>query len=93
MKTNRIMKILSLFVFIIWTTITFNGQGVALEVKTHKAINRYIVDEDSPFPGYSLDKYLKINLGINDGVKAKFNLKMLKEWFGDGGEFGLHPCG
>jgi len=91
MKTNRIMKILSLFVFIIWTTITFNGQGVALEVKTHKAINRYIVDEDSPFPGYSLDKYLKINLGINDGVKAKFNLKMLKEWFGDGGEFEDKP--
>jgi hypothetical protein len=72
-------------------TITFNKQSVALEVDTHKAINRYVVDEDSTFSGYSLDKYLKNNLGINDGVKAKYNFKMIKEWIGNGGVYEDKP--
>jgi len=71
----------------------FALQGIALEVDTHRAINLYIVDKTSTFNGYSLDKYLKENLGIVDGVTAKFNLRMVQDWIGDGGEFEDKPSG
>lgn len=85
MKSNRIKKLLTLFSFAMLMNLTMVICAIALEVATHKAINNYIVDENSVVYGSYLNSYLKNNLGMQDGVKSNFNSKMAKEWIGDGG--------
>lgn len=57
----------------------------ALEVKTHKEINEYIANNS--LNGFSLDTYLKNNLGMNAGKTEKFGTNTVWEWLRDGGEF------
>ncbi len=57
----------------------------ALDVITHKAINENIAQ--NKLNGFSLDLYLINQLGINNGVKEKFNSSMTWELLRDGGEF------
>lgn len=58
----------------------------ALEVKTHKAINEVIAK--GTFNGFSLDTYLKTNLGIQQGIDEVVaqNTKIFK-WLERGGEY------
>ena len=62
-------------------------------IRTHEDVNLYVVDPTSGFPGYSLDKYLKDNLGISDGVTAKFYSGMVQYWIGIGGKYEDEPPG
>ena len=81
-----IKKIIGLSIFIISIVMIFTEQSIALSADTHGVINVYIVDPSKGFSGYSLDEYLKNNLGISDGVTAKFDSKMVQEWIGYGGK-------
>ena len=85
MKSRTIKKIYGICILIISIIVMLVVNSIALSPNAHKAINIYIVDPSKGFSGYSLDRYLKNNLGISDGVTAKFNSKMLQEWIGDGG--------
>ncbi len=80
---NICLKSVSLLIFVL---LIFAEQPYALEVETHSAINNYIADENSIINGFSLDKYLKDNLGLKDGVKTTFNSLMIKKWISDGGK-------
>lgn len=86
MKPRTMREIFCICILIISIVILFTIQSIALSIDTHSAINVYIVDPSKGFSGYSLDKYLKNNLGMSDGVTAKFNSKMIQEWIGYGGE-------
>jgi hypothetical protein len=85
MKPRTMRKIFGICILTISIVMLFSIQSIALSIDTHRAINVYIVDPSKGFSGYSLDKYLKNNLGMSDGVTAKFNSKIVQEWIGDGG--------
>lgn len=93
MKNIRINKILTLCMVSISFVAILVIQAIALEVETHKEINSYIADENSVVYGSYLNNYLKSNLGIEDGVKATFNSKVIKEWISDGGVYEDNPSG
>jgi hypothetical protein len=64
----------------------------ALDVETHKAINAYIAQHT--LNEFSLDSYLKNQLGIQSGINELFdsgslwtNSERAWEWLRDGGEF------
>lgn len=59
----------------------------AFEQATHKAINEYVAQRI--LNGFSLDQYLTIQLGFQNGVGEKFLFQESKEvwkWIGEGGE-------
>jgi len=59
----------------------------AFEVETHKVINEYIAQ--GTINGFSLNDYLKNNLGFQKGVEETFTLgesKMVFAWLGKGGK-------
>jgi|GEM_PF-6272016 len=56
MKSKRIKKFLALFSFAVLINLTLAVCAIALEVATHKAINNYIVDENSVVYGSYLNK-------------------------------------
>jgi hypothetical protein len=93
MKINKIRIFFNGFIFIISTFFISVGQTFALEVETHKTINFYIANENSSINGFSLDNYLKNNLGMTEGVKATFKSQMVKELISDGGEYEDEPPG
>ena len=79
---------LTIVVSLILSFTTFDSRCWALEVDTHREINKYIAK------GVLLDDYLRKQLGIQDGVESYFNQKKVSELLGDGGEFeddGLRP--
>lgn len=60
----------------------------ALETDTHKAINKYIAE--NTLNGFSLDSYLKKQLGITKGIEEEFKSTETKkawDWVQFGGEF------
>ncbi|MBN1664485.1 MAG: hypothetical protein JW943_12870 [Deltaproteobacteria bacterium] len=87
MKIETIMNIFIICIITISIMVMSAIQSFALSVDTHKAINIYIADPTKGFHGYSLDNYLKNNLGLSDGVTAKFDHKMVQDWISDGGEY------
>jgi hypothetical protein len=91
MTTFRIRILFTRFIFVISLILISAVQAIAFEIDTHKAINNYIADENSIIYGNYLDKYLKNNLGITEGVKVIFNSKMAKAWITDGGEYEDNP--
>ena len=93
MKANRIINIQCIHILTIPMIIVLAIPGFALNIDTHRAVNIHIVDPTSGFPGYSLDKYLKNNLGISDGVTSKFYSGMVQYWISDGGEYEDEPPG
>ena len=79
---------LTIVVSLILSFTTFDSRCWALEVDTHREINKYIAK------GVLLDDYLRKQLGIQAGVESYFNQKKVSELLGDGGEFeddGLRP--
>lgn len=85
MKANIIKNIIRFISYGMLLILTLSPNATALNEATHKAINNYIVDENSVIYGSYLHNYLKNNLGMQDGVKSMFNSKMAKEWIGYGG--------
>lgn len=70
--------------------------GYALEVETHKAINEYIANNN--MNAFSLDAYLKKQLGIQGGIQENIKTSGLRpntlkvwEWIRDGGEYEDKP--
>ena len=59
-------------------------QAMALEVDTHRVINEFIAQDT--FNGFSLDEYLKKQLGMHDGIKTDVQNQKIFLWLGDGGE-------
>jgi hypothetical protein len=55
----------------------------ALETDTHKFLNKYVAT--NTLDGFSLDSYLKTQLGIQKGVEAKYSSKVVWDWLCEGG--------
>jgi hypothetical protein len=72
-------------ILLISITIIFNFVSFcyALETLTHETINEYIVR--NTMNGFSLDSYLKTQLGIQGGIEESFNSKQVWKWFREGG--------
>ena len=79
-------KVTVLVALIILSQVSFS---YALNVGTHKAINEYIANNS--LNGFSLDTYLRNNLGIQGGVTEKFKTSTVWEWLRDGGEYEDEP--
>lgn len=66
----------------------------AYEVKTHSAINQYIAQNN--IDGFSLNDYLKKQLGMQEGTNTYFKNGKTQEvflWIGDGGVQERNPVG
>jgi len=67
----------------------FNFHAWALNEVTHKDINEFIAQKQNGFNGFSLDSYLKNQLGFSDGIEEDFvntfESKKVFEWLGEGG--------
>lgn len=61
----------------------FSTSVYALNVETHEAINKRIAN--GAVNGFSLDSYLKGNVGLKGGVEEIFNGKMIYKWISLGG--------
>lgn len=65
------------------------SQSIALGPGTHRNINEYIAQNNN-LNNFSLDAYLKSQLGIQEGIKTYFKNgymdQRLFKWLGDGGE-------
>lgn len=90
MNSNFVRGIL--FFYIIAFTIP--PSVYSLEVETHEAINETIAK--GIMNGFSLDSYLKTNLGINKGVEESFNDKdnkanVVYDWIKLGGRYEDKP--
>jgi len=59
-------------------------QTMALEVETHRLINEFVAQ--NTLSGFSLDDYLKKQLGMHDGIKTDVKNQKIFLWVGDGGE-------
>lgn len=55
----------------------------ALDTDTHEAINEHI--SRSAFNGFSLDAYIKRNLGVQSGIEGKFDSHEVWWWIQKGG--------
>jgi hypothetical protein len=62
----------------------------SLEKPTHQAINEKITG--MTYNGFSLDAFLKNNLGFKDGLIAKVNGQMVSDWIKNGGKFEDEPA-
>ncbi len=77
--------------FVLITIILLSSQAYsyALNVETHMTINSYIAENN--LNGFSLDTYLKSNLGLQSGKNEKFNSYAVWEWLRDGGKYEDKP--
>jgi hypothetical protein len=82
-KSISIFKI-SILIILLFYNLTF-----ALETDTHKAINLHIAE--SPLNGFSINQYLKNNLGISEGIEKMLDGRKVKFWLRDGGEYEDKP--
>ena len=92
--TSRIRKIFFVSVIIVSAIIlTYPNMSSALETKTHETINIYIAQNS--IKDFSLNDYLKLQLGIQSGTDTVFtNGKLSQEvfkWIGDGGVYEDKP--
>ena len=85
MKKLKNIILLLLFVFCLQPA----PQVFALNPDTHKNINEFI--GLNTLNEFSLDSYLKDQLGLSDGKEEKFNSNMVYEWLGKGGEYEDEP--
>ena len=82
MKKIHLIVLLGIFCF------SFSSLTFALETETHKAINEYIAT--NALNNFSLDSYLKNQLGFTNGIKEEFTSNKTKkawEWVQFGGEY------
>jgi len=88
MKKKILLLITMISILSIWAP-----HGYSLEENTHEAINQFVAQEI--INGFSLNSYLKINLGFEDGSeeplygysekKKKYGEQKVWEWLGEGG--------
>lgn len=84
--TTQFIKIVAFLIVIL----LMNFQSVySLNVETHMAINGTIAKGN--MNDFSLDSYLKNNLGISEGVNEYFNYKKIYEWLQVGGKYEDEP--
>jgi len=82
--SKRFLILLSLFVY--------GSSSYALETETHKAINKYVAQ--NTLNNFSLDSYLKNNLGLTKGKEEEFTsgkTRKVFEWIEIGGEYEDSP--
>ncbi|OGP11990.1 MAG: hypothetical protein A3G39_07010 [Deltaproteobacteria bacterium RIFCSPLOWO2_12_FULL_43_16] len=82
------MKKLHGFILFVILCLAFPFVADALETDTHKAINKYIAR--NTLNGFSLDSYLKNQLGFANGIEEEFKSTETKkawDWVQFGGEF------
>lgn len=82
-KIKTIVTI-SLIIFLLDAPLLYS-----LEKPTHKKLNETIAS--GAFNGFSLDSYLKNNLGFTDGAIEKINGKEVFKWIGSGGQYEDEP--
>lgn len=70
---------------------TFFAHSYALNPHTHEDLNRYIAN--NTIDGFSLDSYLKDQLGFPNGKDESFNSKRIWAWLRDGGKYEDKPPG
>ncbi|MGB5157499.1 MAG: hypothetical protein WBN77_08680 [Desulfobacterales bacterium] len=78
---NKVIFIISLLSV---SVLLIVSKGYALNEKTHREINERISKNN--FSNFSLNDYLKNQLGISKGFDEKINSKEVFLWIGDGGE-------
>ncbi len=95
---NSLSQMRTKIYFTIMTTILFfiASQTMALETNTHSDINEYIAqnvfsyDANGTPVTFSLDSYLKTQLGMQSGIRSYFEKDKLNQrvfqWIGDGGK-------
>ena len=82
------MKIIQIFISII-LTLTVIRVSMALDTSTHRMINNKIAD--STLNGFSLDQYIKNNLGLSQGVSELINNNSIDYLLELGGEYEDKP--
>lgn len=81
-------SIFSKSIIILLCLSVYSPNSYALEVETHKAINKYIAQ--NTLNSFSLDSYLKNNLGLTNGKDEEFmsdKTRKVFEWLELGGEY------
>ena len=69
----------------------FFSKSYALDPKTHRALNKYIAD--NTINDFSLDSFLRNQLGFQKGREESFNSLEVWEWLREGGEHEDKPPG
>src|ERR1039457_4742493 len=103
MEGEIVVKKISMVIAAIIVVVSSQVTVLALDTTTHMLINRYIAEtpvvftqdaNNNPLATFSLDTYLKSQLGMNNGVKEAFysnnqyeNSKAVFELLRDGGEY------
>ncbi|MCC7201612.1 MAG: hypothetical protein IT393_02960, partial [Nitrospirae bacterium] len=83
------MRKIALTIIVILQIFSFHKITFALNVETHKAINLNIAQ--STLDGFSVDYYLKNNLGFPEGIGETFNGQRVELWLEIGGEYEDKP--
>ncbi|MBI5674217.1 MAG: hypothetical protein HZC48_00115 [Nitrospirae bacterium] len=76
-------KLFRMFILLIVSLVShifLQANAVALDKETHYLLNQKIV------VGTNLDNYLKVNLGVTNGIKEEFDVKTVLEWVKEGGK-------
>jgi len=81
-----IKNIFKIFIIILLLIFCSALPSRALEVETHKAVNKYIANKNTNINGFSLHQYLQKQLGLQKGSEEFVNDKMIFDWIGDGGK-------
>lgn len=81
----RTEKILTILIMLLALLLIITTPSWALKEDTHKAINEYIAQ--NTFNSFSLDDYLKNQLGMQKGKNTFINNKEIFKWLSDGGEY------
>jgi len=77
-------KIILLFIILLIFLLSFVSSVIAFKGLTHSLINKYIAQ--SAFDKFTLDIYLKEQLGMKKGYDEQFDSKKAHELISDGGE-------
>lgn len=83
---NKVILIVSLISVYI---MSFINVGYSLSTATHRDLNEHI--SKSSFSGFTLNDYLKQQLGMTKGYDEKINDKEIFKWIRDGGDYEDQP--
>jgi hypothetical protein len=87
MKKTSTLLVTAIMAFGLLLTITATSH--ALNKPTHKLINTYIAQ--NTLDGFSVDSYLRDQLGFQEGKESEFNSRSAQDWIEDGGAFEDEP--
>ena len=94
---GQLKKISIIFIMIITMMLLFASSLMGYEVETHQAINKYVAT--TTLNGFTLDDYLKTQLGMQNGIKTSFqesglffsSTYIVSDWIGWGGWYEDKP--